>query len=60
VKALRALIRVHHPTIVFLSETNASETRINRVTKLLGFYFYSITVGALGRSGICMLWSQNV
>jgi exonuclease III len=60
VKALRASIRAHHPEIIFLSETKASISRINRVAKLLRFSNFHV-VEAIGRSGgICMLWSSSV
>uniref|UniRef100_A0A2N9HGL8 Reverse transcriptase domain-containing protein n=1 Tax=Fagus sylvatica TaxID=28930 RepID=A0A2N9HGL8_FAGSY len=60
VKALRASIRANHPEIIFLSETKASVSRINRVAKLLGFSNFHV-VEAIGRSGgICMLWSSSV
>jgi exonuclease III len=56
VKALRTSIRVHNPDIIFLSETKASEHRINRVASLLGFPNY-ICVEAFGKSGvICLFW----
>jgi hypothetical protein len=59
VSALRASIKAHHPSLVFLSETMASEKRISKVALLLGFTNF-LCVDARGKSGgLCMLWSPN-
>ena len=60
VKALRATIRAHHPSVIFLSETKAKEDRIAKVAVMLGFSNY-FCVDARGKAGgICVFWSQNV
>jgi exonuclease III len=60
VKALRASIRVHHPIIVFLSETKASTCHISKVASLLGFSNF-ICVDSHGRSsGLCLLWENSL
>ena len=50
VKALQAIIRAHHPSVIFLSETKAKEDRFAKVAVMLGFsnYFY---VDAPSKSG---------
>jgi hypothetical protein len=60
VHALRAKIRVFHPEVIFLSETKASEARISKVAKLVGYSNF-FSVDAVGKAGgICMLWNYNV
>ncbi len=50
VQALRALIRIHHPQVIFLCETKASENRQKKVASSLGFTKY-IIVGAQRKAG---------
>jgi exonuclease III len=58
VRALRALIRVQNPEILFLCETKASESRIKKVVSSIGFADH-IAIGPKGRAGgICMIWAN--
>jgi exonuclease III len=60
INALRALIRVHNSDVIFLSETKAMESHMNRVASLLHFPYFCC-VEACGRSGgICLLWSHSI
>ena len=60
VRALKALIRGRSPNIVFLSETKASDSRINDVEKMIGF-LNCVAIGPKGRSGgICLLWLDDL
>jgi hypothetical protein len=48
------------PNIVFLSETKASDSRINDVAKMIGF-LNCVAIGPKGRSGgICLLWLDDL
>ena len=57
-KALWATIRGQNLEVIFLSETKASECRINKVASLLILLNF-VCVESLGRSGgICMFWTN--
>ncbi len=54
-------VHPHHPSIIFLSETMASEKRISKVDLFLGFFLFYLCVENRGKScGLCMFWSQNI
>jgi exonuclease III len=60
VRALKALIKVYRPEIIFLCETKAGEDRMEEVKRAIG-YSGKFTVSARGKSGgICMLWSNTI
>ncbi len=60
VRALRALIRARNPSIIFLSETKASDLRIESVACSIGFPNF-VTIGLKGRArGKCLFWSNDV
>ena len=60
VRALKALIRGRNPSIVFLSETKASDSRMNDVARMIGFQNF-VVIGPRGRAGgICLLWSDDL
>ena len=54
VRALKALIRGRSPNIVFLSETKASDSRMNDVANMIRF-LNCVVVGPKGRVRVCLL-----
>ena len=60
VRALRALVKVRNPQVIFLCETKASESRIQSIACSLGFSEH-LTVAAQGRSGgVCLLRNSTL
>lgn len=58
VSTLRALIKAQCPNIIFLCETKAYETRMQKVASQLRFSEV-LAIRAVGRSvGICLMWSN--
>ena len=57
-RALRVLIRTHHPEVLFLYETKACESHMQKVCDCVGFS-EKLIVEATGKAeGICMGWSN--
>ncbi|KAL0385692.1 UNVERIFIED_CONTAM: hypothetical protein Sradi_2963500 [Sesamum radiatum] len=59
VQSLEALIRVHHPSVVFLSETKCSSSKIQGLRHRLNMH--SFGVDCHGRSGgLALFWDKSV
>ncbi|KAL0315341.1 UNVERIFIED_CONTAM: hypothetical protein Sradi_5412300 [Sesamum radiatum] len=58
VHALRELLRIHKPSLVFLAETKCKNIRIETIKRL--FDLYGCSVDARGRSGgLALLWNKS-
>jgi exonuclease III len=59
-RALRAIIKVQNPHCIFLCETKATDVRLEKLTRSIGFTEHVI-ISPKGRAcGVCFFWSNSV
>ena len=60
VRALKALVKGHHPQVIFLCETKATKKCLSKIVVSLGFSEHLI-IAAQGKSGgVCLFWSSDL
>ncbi|GLT54476.1 hypothetical protein SLA2020_276700 [Shorea laevis] len=59
-RALRSLIRIHKPDLVFLCETKLSASSLQRKFLRLGYPFLSQLPSVGAKGGLMVAWNTNI